>query len=81
MRIFHYPSLFNSVVPLPAVRRMDIFDEQMTTMRVRWEPVPGATGYRLLYNALNATEPTVEQEVSADFTLFQKYNLILVGIF
>ncbi|XP_051942784.1 collagen alpha-1(XII) chain isoform X5 [Hippocampus zosterae] len=52
-----------TTLPLPAVRRMDIFDEQMTTMRVRWEPVPGATGYRLLYNAINATEPTVEQEI------------------
>ncbi|XP_061650641.1 collagen alpha-1(XII) chain isoform X2 [Phyllopteryx taeniolatus] len=52
-----------TTLALPGVRRMDIFDEQMTTMRVRWEPVPGATGYMLLYSAINATEPTVEQEI------------------
>lgn len=42
---------------------MDIYDEQTTTMRVRWEEVEGAAGYMLLYSAINATQPTVEQEV------------------
>lgn len=51
-------------MPLSAVRRMNIYDEQMTTMRVRWEAAQGATGYMLLYSALNATQPTVEQEVT-----------------
>lgn len=51
------------LVPLSAVRRMDIYDEQTTTMRVRWEEADGATGYMLLYSAINATQPTVEQEV------------------
>lgn len=46
---------------------MDIYDEQVTTMRVRWEEAQGATGYMLLYSAINATEPSVEQEVR-DFT-------------
>uniref|UniRef100_A0A3Q2Y3A0 Collagen alpha-1(XII) chain n=1 Tax=Hippocampus comes TaxID=109280 RepID=A0A3Q2Y3A0_HIPCM len=66
-----------TTLPLPGVRRMDIFDEQMTTMRVRWEPVPGATGYMLLYNAINATEPTVEQEirVGSDTTNVQLVKL------
>lgn len=50
-------------VPLSAVRRMDIYEEQVTTMRVRWEAAKGATGYMLLYNAINATQPSVEQEV------------------
>lgn len=50
-------------VPLSAVRRMDIYDEQTTTMRVKWEGVTGATGYMLLYSAINATQPTLEQEV------------------
>ncbi|XP_061158183.1 collagen alpha-1(XII) chain-like isoform X19 [Syngnathus typhle] len=52
-----------TTLPLPGVRRMDIYDEQMTTMRVRWEPVPGATGYKLLYSAINATESTLDQEI------------------
>lgn len=42
---------------------MDVYDEQTTTMRVRWEQVEGATGYILRYDAINATQPTVEQEV------------------
>lgn len=52
-------------MPLSAVRRMDVYDEQTTTMRVRWEEVDGANGYMLLYNTMNATEPTLEQEVRA----------------
>ncbi|XP_077586812.1 collagen alpha-1(XII) chain isoform X3 [Stigmatopora nigra] len=52
-----------TTLPLPSVRRMDIFDEQMTTMRVRWELVPGATGYMLLYSSINASEPFVGPEI------------------
>uniref|UniRef100_A0A8C2Z6A7 Collagen type XII alpha 1 chain n=1 Tax=Cyclopterus lumpus TaxID=8103 RepID=A0A8C2Z6A7_CYCLU len=52
-----------TTLPLTAVRRMDIYDEQTTTMRVRWEQAAGATGYMLLYSAINATQPTQEQEV------------------
>ncbi|KAF3844687.1 hypothetical protein F7725_007850, partial [Dissostichus mawsoni] len=52
-----------TTLPLSAVRTMDIFEEQTTTMRVRWEQAAGATGYMLLYSAINATEPTVEQEI------------------
>ncbi|XP_018553321.1 LOW QUALITY PROTEIN: collagen alpha-1(XII) chain [Lates calcarifer] len=52
-----------TTLPLSAVRRMDIYDEQMTTMRVRWEEAEGATGYMLLYSAINATQPTLEQEI------------------
>lgn len=59
---------FNSIsfckpVPLTPVRTMDIYDEQTTTMRVRWEEAEGATGYMLLYSAVNASRPTREQEV------------------
>lgn len=32
-------------------------------MRVRWQRAEGATGYMLLYSAINATQPTLEQEV------------------
>uniref|UniRef100_A0A3B5LKI9 Collagen alpha-1(XII) chain n=1 Tax=Xiphophorus couchianus TaxID=32473 RepID=A0A3B5LKI9_9TELE len=52
-----------TTLPLSAVRRMTIYDEQTTTMRVRWEKVQGATGYMLLYSAINATQPSIEQEL------------------
>uniref|UniRef100_A0A3B4UBU8 Collagen alpha-1(XII) chain n=1 Tax=Seriola dumerili TaxID=41447 RepID=A0A3B4UBU8_SERDU len=52
-----------TTLPLSAVRRMDIYDEKTTTMRVRWEEAVGATGYMLLYSAINATEPSLEQEI------------------
>ncbi len=42
---------------------MNIYDEQTTTLRVRWVEVEGATGYMLLYSAINATQPSLEQEV------------------
>ncbi|CAN9502287.1 unnamed protein product [Ophioblennius macclurei] len=67
-----------TTLPLSAVRRMDIYDEQTTTMRVRWEEAPGATGYMLLYSAINATQPTVEQEmrVNGDTTDVQLVKLL-----
>ncbi|XP_054652752.1 collagen alpha-1(XII) chain isoform X3 [Dunckerocampus dactyliophorus] len=67
-----------TTLPLPAVRRMDVYDEQMSTMRVRWEPVRSATGYMLLYSAINATQPTVEEEirVGSDTTDVQLVKLI-----
>uniref|UniRef100_A0A7N5ZTQ2 Collagen alpha-1(XII) chain n=1 Tax=Anabas testudineus TaxID=64144 RepID=A0A7N5ZTQ2_ANATE len=52
-----------TTLPLSAVRRMTIYDEQTTTMRVRWEKAAGATGYMLLYSAINATQPTAEEEI------------------
>ena len=42
---------------------MTVYDEQITTMRVSWEAAEGATGYMLLYSAINATQPAPEQEV------------------
>ncbi|XP_024913641.1 collagen alpha-1(XII) chain isoform X1 [Cynoglossus semilaevis] len=67
-----------TTLPLSAVRRMDIYDEQVTTMRVRWEEAQGATGYMLLYSAINATEPSVEQElrVRGDTTDVQLVKLL-----
>ncbi|XP_031437444.1 collagen alpha-1(XII) chain isoform X2 [Clupea harengus] len=52
-----------TTLPLPAVKTMTVYDETLTTMRVRWEVVSGASGYMLLYSALNATQPTTEKEV------------------
>ncbi|XP_010777233.1 collagen alpha-1(XII) chain isoform X2 [Notothenia coriiceps] len=67
-----------TTLPLSAVRTMDIFEEQSTTMRVRWEQAAGASGYMLLYSAINATEPTVEQEirVGGDTTEVQLVKLL-----
>lgn len=42
---------------------MTVYDERATTMRVKWEPAPGASGYMLLYSALNASRPSREAEV------------------
>lgn len=56
-------SLPVDAVPLSAVRKMVVYDEQTTTMRVRWEEAEGATGYMLLYSAINATQGTQEEEV------------------
>uniref|UniRef100_A0A8B9L6C9 Collagen, type XII, alpha 1b n=1 Tax=Astyanax mexicanus TaxID=7994 RepID=A0A8B9L6C9_ASTMX len=53
-----------TTLPLPAVKRMTVYDEALTSMRVKWEKAAGATGYMLLYSAINATVPTVEKEVS-----------------
>ena len=52
-----------SAVPLNAVRKMSVYDQRATTMRVKWEAAPGASGYMLLYSALNASRPTREAEV------------------
>ncbi|CAI5695215.1 unnamed protein product [Oreochromis niloticus] len=67
-----------TTLPLSAVRRMEIYDQQVTTMRVRWERAPGATGYMLLYSAINATQATTEQEirVGGDTTDVQLVKLL-----
>ncbi|CAL8312238.1 unnamed protein product [Lota lota] len=52
-----------TTLPLAAVRTMDVHDETSSTMRVRWEQAAGATGYRLLYRALNSSQPPLDQEV------------------
>lgn len=53
---------------------MDVYDEHTTTMRVRWEEVDGATDYILRYDAINATQPTAEQEVSHALTKRDQTN-------
>uniref|UniRef100_A0A8C7CYD3 Collagen alpha-1(XII) chain n=1 Tax=Oncorhynchus kisutch TaxID=8019 RepID=A0A8C7CYD3_ONCKI len=71
-------SLFPCPVPLSAVRKMIIYEERPTTMRVKWEEAVGATNYMLLYRAINATEPSVEKEmrVGGDTTDVQLVQLI-----
>ncbi|CAL8395349.1 unnamed protein product [Arctogadus glacialis] len=58
-----------TTLPLSAVRTMDVLDETTSTMRVRWEQAAGASGYRLLYRALNASQPAQELEPSDSMTL------------
>uniref|UniRef100_A0A8C5SF87 Collagen type XII alpha 1 chain n=1 Tax=Laticauda laticaudata TaxID=8630 RepID=A0A8C5SF87_LATLA len=53
-----------TTLPIPAVRNLNAYDVSSRTMRVRWEPVKGATGYVLLYEPVNATIPATEKEVT-----------------
>uniref|UniRef100_A0A673FYM4 Collagen alpha-1(XII) chain n=1 Tax=Sinocyclocheilus rhinocerous TaxID=307959 RepID=A0A673FYM4_9TELE len=53
-----------TTLPLPAVTSMTVYDEAITSMRVRWELVSGASGYLLNYNAINASVPSGKMEVS-----------------
>ncbi|KAG6934328.1 collagen type XII alpha 1 chain, partial [Chelydra serpentina] len=52
-----------TTLPIPTIRNLNAYDIGSTSMRVRWEPLRGATGYRLLYEPLNATIPAVEKEM------------------
>ncbi|XP_067097113.1 collagen alpha-1(XII) chain [Osmerus mordax] len=54
-----------TTLPLAAVKSLNVYDATMTTFRVRWQQVEGATGYMLLYSAINATVPTTEKEIRA----------------
>ncbi|XP_053142880.1 collagen alpha-1(XII) chain isoform X4 [Hemicordylus capensis] len=52
-----------TTLAIPSVRSLNAYDISSTTMRVRWEPVRGATGYVLLYEPVNATIPATEKEM------------------
>ncbi|KAJ8275020.1 hypothetical protein COCON_G00096450 [Conger conger] len=52
-----------TTLPVPSARNLRVFDETTTTMKVRWDAAAGATGYQLLYRAVNATVPSEEKEV------------------
>ncbi|XP_030624856.1 collagen alpha-1(XII) chain isoform X2 [Chanos chanos] len=67
-----------TTLPLSAVRSMTIYNVRSTTMRVRWVAAEGATGYMLLYSALNATSPSTEKEmrVRGDVTDVQLRQLL-----
>uniref|UniRef100_A0A674ESD8 Collagen alpha-1(XII) chain n=1 Tax=Salmo trutta TaxID=8032 RepID=A0A674ESD8_SALTR len=67
-----------TTLPLPGVIKLTVYDETMTTFKVKWEKAEGATGYMLLYRAINATVPTVEKEVrvGADVNDVQLKELI-----
>nr|XP_028578625.1 collagen alpha-1(XII) chain isoform X4 [Podarcis muralis] len=53
----------DTTLPIPSVRNLNAYDITSTTMRVRWEPVSGATGYVLLYEPVNATIPATEKQM------------------
>ncbi|XP_056421865.1 collagen alpha-1(XII) chain isoform X3 [Hyla sarda] len=55
-----------TTLPIPNIRNLNIYDIGTTTMRVRWEAAPGATGYQLLYEPVNATVPSTEKEERFD---------------
>lgn len=50
-------------VAIPSIRNLNAYDIGPTSMRVRWEPLDGATGYVLMYEPVNATIPATEKEV------------------
>ncbi|KAL0967290.1 hypothetical protein UPYG_G00250360 [Umbra pygmaea] len=52
-----------TTLPLSSVTQLNVYDEAMTSFKVRWRKTEGATGYMLLYSAINATTPTVEKDV------------------
>lgn len=52
-------------VALPGVKDIKVYDKTSTTMKVTWDEVGGATGYMLLYKALNTAEPELEKEVKS----------------
>ncbi|XP_069371492.1 collagen alpha-1(XII) chain isoform X2 [Paralichthys olivaceus] len=67
-----------TTLPLSAATNMNVYDEAVTTMWVRWEQAAGASGYMLMYKSLNATEPQLEKEVrvGADVSSQQLVQLI-----
>ncbi|ROL42797.1 Collagen alpha-1(XII) chain [Anabarilius grahami] len=58
-----------TTLPLSAARNVNIYKVRSTTMNVRWDAAEGATGYMLLYSALNATQSSVEREMRVKGTV------------
>lgn len=48
-------------VPVPPVENMDVYDQTSSSMKVKWDRVPGATGYILLFRPTH--QPQLEKEV------------------
>uniref|UniRef100_A0AAX7SU24 Collagen, type XII, alpha 1b n=1 Tax=Astatotilapia calliptera TaxID=8154 RepID=A0AAX7SU24_ASTCA len=64
-------------VPCVKLTNMNVYDETSVSMRVSWDGVVGATGYMLLYNSINASEPQLESELRVgDVTSTQLEQLI-----
>uniref|UniRef100_A0A3B4EY55 Collagen alpha-1(XII) chain n=1 Tax=Pundamilia nyererei TaxID=303518 RepID=A0A3B4EY55_9CICH len=66
-----------TTLPLYTVKNMNVYDETSVSMRVSWDGVVSATGYMLLYNSINASEPQLESELRVgDVTSTQLEQLI-----
>ncbi|XP_058469849.1 collagen alpha-1(XII) chain isoform X2 [Solea solea] len=67
-----------TTLPLSTVKNMDVYNEGVTSMWVRWDGVPGASSYMLLYRSINATEPQLDNElrVGGDITNVELQQLI-----
>ncbi|XP_060790300.1 collagen alpha-1(XII) chain isoform X3 [Neoarius graeffei] len=52
-----------TTLPVDNIRRLTIYKVGSTTMKVKWEKIEGATGYKLQYSAINATERTTKKEM------------------
>uniref|UniRef100_A0A3Q4H193 Collagen, type XII, alpha 1b n=1 Tax=Neolamprologus brichardi TaxID=32507 RepID=A0A3Q4H193_NEOBR len=66
-----------TTLPLYTVKNMNVYDETSVSMRVSWDGVVGATGYMLLYNSINASEPQLESEVHEH----QGYTAVSLNVF
>nr|XP_043904663.1 collagen alpha-1(XIV) chain-like [Solea senegalensis] len=56
-------NLCNSVKGPELLKSMEVYDEGVSTMWVRWEKVPRATGYMLLYRPISAIESQLVYEL------------------
>ncbi|KAM9466860.1 collagen alpha-1(XII) chain isoform 2-T2 [Clarias gariepinus] len=67
-----------TTLALNTQRSLIIYEVASTTMRVKWVKTEGATGYKLQYSAINATESTTRKEmrVKAKVTEVQLKKLL-----
>lgn len=56
-------------VALPVVSGLELYDVTQSTMRVRWWPTEGASGYMLVYAPLSS-ETTDETEVRNQLDMY-----------
>uniref|UniRef100_A0A4W3HLK4 Collagen alpha-1(XII) chain n=1 Tax=Callorhinchus milii TaxID=7868 RepID=A0A4W3HLK4_CALMI len=52
-----------TTLSIPSVRNFNLFDVTSSSMRMRWDPVPDASGYLIQYAPINANVPVGQKEV------------------